>query len=456
VSLQTPAARPPALQRPLASYYLLLGSAGLLLFLGVVMVFSASSVRSLATYGSSSTIAVKQASYILVGVPLAMGLSRMPVRFWRMVATPSLLVALALLVLVLVPGVGRQVNGTQGWIPIAAGFNLQPADAARIALILWGADLLVRKQRLLGDWRHLFVPLLPVAGGMGLLIMLQPDMGMTVAMLIVVVALLWVAGTPMRYFGVLLAVLATAFSALALAAPYRVRRLTSFLDPFADAQDSGFQAVQSMYAIASGGLFGLGLGGSQAKWTGGLPETYTDFIFAIICEELGLVGALAVLLLIATLTYSGVRIAKRTRDPFVRLTASAITAVLAGQSLINLGGVVGLLPITGITLPLVSYGGSSMLTTLIALGILLSFARAEPGAAAALRARPSLLSRLRRSPHLPEQRPAQRTIGRTASRTSGRTTLAGTRPPAGRGDAVPPRPRTSGTPARTRRPVGRR
>jgi cell division protein FtsW len=453
VSLQTPAARPPVLQRPLASYYLLLGSAGLLLFLGVVMVFSASSVRSLATYGSSSTIAVKQAAYIAVGLPLAMAASRMPVRFWRAAAMPSLLLALTLLVLVLLPSVGKQVNGTQGWIPLPGGFNIQPADAARLALILWGADLLVRKQRLLGDWRHLFVPLLPVAAGMGVLIMLQPDMGMTVAMLIVVVSLLWVAGTPMRYFGVLMAVLVTAFSMLALAAPYRVRRLTSFLDPFADAQDSGFQAVQSMYAIASGGLFGLGLGGSQAKWTGGLPETYTDFIFAIVCEELGLVGALAVLMLFATLTYSGVRIAKRTRDPFVRLTASAITAVLAGQTLINLGGVVGLLPITGITLPLVSYGGSSMLTTLVALGILLSFARAEPGAAAALRARPSLLSRLRRSS---APVPAPRSAGRTAARTSGRITVPGTRPSAGRSDAVPPRPRTSGTPSRARRPVGRR
>jgi cell division protein FtsW len=426
-TLDAPAAaavRTPPLQRPLASYYLLLASSGLLLFLGLVMVFSASSVRSYDTYGSSSTIALKQAIFVAVGLPLAWGASRMSVRFWRSAALPSMLVATALLVAVLVPSIGKEVDGTQGWIPLPGGFNVQPGEAAKLALALWGADLLVRKSKLLREWRHLFVPLVPGAAVLAALIMLQPDMGMTVALLIVVVALLWVAGTPLRYFGVMCALLVTLFSMLAVAAPYRVRRLTSFLDPFADAQDSGFQAVQSMYAIASGGLFGLGLGGGQSKWSGGLPATYTDFIFAVICEELGLIGALAVLTLIATLTYSGVRIAKRTRDPFVRYAASAITAVLAGQSLINLGGVVGLLPITGITLPLVSFGGSSMLTTLVAIGILLSFARQEPGAQAALRSRPGVLGRLglRSAPA-----PAQRRASRTASRSARPTARAGGR-----------------------------
>ena len=436
VSAGTPplsAPKTPPLQRPLASYYLLLGSSGLLLFLGLVMVFSASSVRSYATYGSSSTIAMKQAIFIGVGLPLAWGASRMSVRFWRSLAVPGMLVSGGLLIAVLIPSIGREVDGTQGWIPLPGGFNLQPGEAAKLALTVWGADLLVRKQKLLREWRHLFLPLLPGAGVLAALIMLQPDMGMTVALLIVVVALLWVAGTPLRYFGVMCAVLVTVFTMLAVAAPYRMRRLTSFLDPFADAQDSGFQAVQSMYAIASGGLFGLGLGGGQSKWSGGLPATYTDFIFAVICEELGLVGALAVLTLIATLTYAGIRIAKRTRDPFIRYAAAAITAVLAGQSLINLGGVVGLLPITGITLPLVSFGGSSMLTTLLAVGMLLSFARQEPGAQAALRNRPSLLGRFGRgAAPAPAGRTAARTsrpATRTGSRGSVRTSSSG-RPPA--------------------------
>jgi len=429
--------RVPPLQRPLASYYLVLATSGLLLFLGLVMVFSASSVRSYATYGSSSTIAIKQAIFIGIGVPLAWAASRMPVRFWRSIATPALLVSTGLLVAVLVPGIGKEVDGTQGWIPLPGGFNVQPGEAAKLALVLWGADLLVRKQRLLGDWRHLFVPLVPAVAVLSLLLLLQPDLGMTTTLLIVLVALLWVAGAPLRYFGLMCGALATVFTVLALAAPYRVRRLTSFLDPFADAQDSGFQAVQSMYAIASGGFFGVGLGGGQSKWSGGLPATYTDFIFAVICEELGLVGALAVLALFATLTYAGVRIAKRTRDPFVRLAASAVTAVIAGQALINLGGVVGLLPITGLTLPLVSFGGSSMLTTLVAVGMLLSFARSEPGAEAALRARPGLLGLLRRrAPAAPPPRPASRTALRTT--------------------AAPPRPRSASAPARGRRPAGRR
>jgi cell division protein FtsW len=435
-------ARVPPLQRPLASFYLLLASSGLLLFLGLVMVFSASSVRSFAVTGSSSTLAVKQAIFIAIGLPLAYAASRAPVRFWRSVARPAMVVAVLLLVAVLTP-LGKEVDGTQGWIPLPGGFNLQPGEAAKLALTLWGADLLVRKQKLLRDWRHLFVPLLPGAALLGALIMLQPDMGMTVALLLVVVALLWVAGTPLRYFGILCGVLATLFTLLAVAAPYRMRRLTSFLDPFADAQDSGFQAVQSMYAIASGGMFGLGLGGGQSKWTGGLPATHTDFIFAVICEELGLVGALAVLTLIATFTYAGVRVAKRTRDPFVRYAATAVTAVFAGQSLINLGGVVGLLPITGITLPLVSFGGSSMLTTLVAVGMLLSFARHEPGAQAALRARPGLLGRSRAAA-LPRQRTASRAAARAASGGAGRPAAGTTgrpgsrpvrraRPPAGSG-----------------------
>jgi cell division protein FtsW len=434
--------RTPPLQRPLASYYLMLGSAGLLLFIGLVMVFSASNVRSYATYGSSSTIAINQAMYIALGLPMAIAASRMPVRFWRWIAYPALLGVVVLLVLVLVPGVGRNVDGATRWIPLPGGLNLQPSELAKLALALWGADLLARKHRLLGDWRHLLIPLVPVAFLLAGLIMLEPDMGTTMALLAVLVSLLWIAGTPLRYFAGFMGALVVASAFLAVAEPYRMARVTAFLDPFASAQGSGYQAVQGLYAISSGGLFGVGLGGSQSKWSGGLPNAHTDFIFAIICEELGLVGSLSVLVLIATMTYAGVRIAKRTRDPFVRLAASAVTCWLAAQSVINIGGVVGLLPITGIPLPLVSFGGSAMLPTLIAVGMLLSFARAEPGAEAALRARPSLLRRLRRpgAAAVPPPRPPSR----TAARSAGRSTDAAVRSRAASG------------PARGRRPAGRR
>jgi cell division protein FtsW len=387
--------RTPVLHRPLASYYLLLASAGMLLTIGLVMVFSASSVRSFATYGRSYDIAMNQAIYIALGLPCMYVASRMPVRFWRGIANPTLLLVIALLVLVLVPGVGRNVDGATRWIPLPGGFNLQPSELAKIALALWGADLLVRKQKLLGQWKHLFIPLLPVATLLALLIMLEPDMGTTMSLLSVLVALLWVAGTPLRYFALFMAVLIASAAALAVSAPYRMARVTAFLDPFADPLDGGYQAVQGLYAISSGGLFGVGLGASQSKWSGGLPNAHTDYIFAVVGEELGLLGTFTVLLLIATLTYAGVRIARRTDDPFVRLAASGVTGWLAGQSVINLGAVVGLLPITGIPLPLVSFGGSAMIPTLVAVGMLLSFARGEPGAAAALRRRPGPLSWLR-------------------------------------------------------------
>jgi len=381
------AAAPRALQRPLASYYLVLASTTALLVIGLVMVFSASSVRSYATYHSSYAIALKQAIFMGVGIPLMWVASRLPVKVWRALGAPLLLAALAGLVLVLVPGIGRNVDGGTRWIPMPGGFNIQPSELAKLALLLWGADLLVRKKKLLGEWKHLFVPLVPVTGLAAFLIMLEPDMGTTLATLAIVVALLWVVGTPLRYFGAFLGVLVGLGTALAIAEPYRLARLTSFLHPFRDPHFTGYQAVQGLYALSSGGWFGLGLGASREKWAGGLPNAHTDFVFAIIGEELGLLGTLAVLLLFATLTYAGVRIAKRATDPFARLAATGVTAWLSVQAFINIGAVVGLLPITGIPLPLISFGGSAMIADLVAIGLLLSLARAEPGAAQALAAR---------------------------------------------------------------------
>ncbi len=353
------------------------------------MVFSASSVKAYADTGSSYSVALRQAVYIVVGLPLMWAASRVPVRLWRLAGYPLLLGAVALLVLVLVPGVGRNVDGAVRWIALPGGTNLQPSELAKFALALWGADLLVRKRRLLGDWRHLFVPLLPVAVLVLGLIMLEPDMGTTLATTAVVVALLWVVGTPLRYFAGLMGGFVAAACLLAVAEPYRVARLISFLDPCSEQHrlDGGFQACQGLLAMGSGGLFGLGLGASREKWAGGLPNAHTDFVFAIIGEELGLLGSLAVLVLFATLVYGGVRVAKRSADPFARLASAGVTAWLATQAIINIGAVVGLLPITGIPLPLVSYGGSALLITLVAIGMLLAFARREPGAPEALAAR---------------------------------------------------------------------
>ncbi|HUR13160.1 MAG TPA: putative lipid II flippase FtsW [Mycobacteriales bacterium] len=379
--------RTSVLQRPLASYYLVVVTTGLLLAIGFVMVLSASSVRSYSTYGSSYTIAIKQGTFIAIGLPLMWLASRLPVRFYRLAAAPLLLASIGLLVLVLVPGIGHGTHGARRWISLPAGFNLQPSELAKLALVLWGADLLVRKKKLLRDWKHLLVPLVPVACLLAMLIMLEPDMGTTIVVLGILMALLWVVGTPMRVFGVLLTATFSLGALLAVAEPYRLRRLVSFLDPCAAHQrlHEGYQACQGLQAMTSGGWFGLGLGASREKWVGGLPKPYTDFVYAIVGEELGLLGTLTVLLLFATVVYAGFRIANRTKDPFARLAAAGITVWIAAQALVNIGTVVGLVPVTGIPLPLISFGGSALVLNLVALGILLSFARTEPGAEAALR-----------------------------------------------------------------------
>ncbi len=428
-----PVPRTAALHRPLASYYLVLASTGLLLALGLVMVLSASSVRSYATYHSSYTIALKQGIFIAVGLPAMWLSSRLPVRVWRLAATPLLLASFVLLVLVLVPGVGRRVDGATRWIPLPGGFNLQPSELAKLGLALWGADLLVRKHKLLGEWKHLFVPLLPAVCALGTLVMLEPDMGTTIVIMSVALGLLWVVGTPSRYFGTLLAAVVGLAVVLAVADPYRLQRLTSFLHPFNDKLVTGYQAVQGLYALSSGGWLGLGLGASREKWSGGLPNAHTDYVFAIIGEELGLLGTLTVLLLFATLIYAGIRIAKRTTDPFSRLAATGITAWLAAQALVNIGAVVGLLPITGIPLPLISFGGSALVPTLVAIGLLLSVARREPGAPAALAARQSRVQQLfgrvhRRRPPAAPSRP-QRPGGRPSRANAARSIPRGSRRP---------------------------
>jgi cell division protein FtsW len=412
-------ARQAVLQRPLASYHVLLTTTLLLVGIGIVMVFSAASVRDYADTGSSFSTASKQAVFVGLGLPLMWLASRMPVSFWRALAYPALLGALLLLVVVLVPGIGHRVNGAQSWIPIGGGFNLQPAELAKLAVVLWGADLLVRKKKLLREWKHMAMPLLPVGGLVLGLVLLQPDLGTAVVIAAAVVGLLWVVGAPLRYLGALMGALLGIGVLLALSSPHRVERLMSFRDPFADAGDTGYQAVQGLYALSSGGWFGVGLGASREKWTGGLPEAHTDFVFAIIGEELGLLGTLTVLLLFATLVYAGVRIAQRATDPFVRLAASGVTAWIGCQAVINIGAVVGMLPITGLPLPLVSYGGSALLITLLGLGMLLSFARVEPGAPQALAARRGRgpLQRLlhpRAAVGVPAQRtPSRRPVSRT-------------------------------------------
>jgi len=375
----TALAKLPLLERPLASYYLLGSSAGLLLLLGLVMVLSASNVRSFEAFGSSYTIFVRQATWMGIGLPVLLAASRMPVRLFRRVAYPLMAVSLLLLLAVLSP-LGVTSNGAQRWVGVGS-LTLQPSELAKLALVLWSADLLTRKRRLLGDWKHLIIPIVPMAVLIGGLIMLQPDMGTTIVVFSVLFVVLWVVGTPGRVYGGLLGVIALIGTILAVIEPYRLERLLSYRDPFDNATGSGWQAVHGIYALSSGGWWGEGLGASREKWPDLLPASYTDFILAIIGEELGLLGCLLVVLLFGVFGYAGLRVAHRTDNHFVRLAAAGSTGWILTQAVVNMGAVVGLLPITGIPLPLVSFGGSSLVPTMLSIGMLLAFARSEPAAA---------------------------------------------------------------------------
>jgi cell division protein FtsW len=265
--------------------------------------------------------------------------------------------------------------------------QLQPSEFAKLAFVLWGADLLARKEKLrqLTDWRQLLIPLLPGAGILSMLVMLGDDLGTTFLLLIIFLALLWVIGTPARLFAGILALMAFVLIILIMVEPYRMQRITGFLNPQGQASAAAYQPLQGRYALGSGGWFGVGLGASKAKW-GWVPNSTTDFIFAIIGEELGLVGTVCVAMLYGGLAYAGLRIARRVPDTFMRLAAAAATAWIVVQALVNIGAVIGLLPITGVPLPLVSEGLSSLIVTMAALGMLMSFAKREPGASQALAA----------------------------------------------------------------------
>ena len=370
-----------SLDRPFTSYHLVLGVGGLLLALGLVMVLSASSVYALELYGSSYALALKQLMWVAVGLPIAAVASRLPQRILRALVYPALLASIALLALTFTP-LGVEVNGNRNWLSFGGPFLLQPSEAAKLALVLWGADLLARKEKLLHEWKHLMIPFVPVCGIVLALVLGQSDLGTSLVLFSIVLVVLFVVGTPMRFFVLFVLGVGGIVTYLAVSAPHRFDRLTAFLDPFSDYRDSGWQAAHSLFALGTGGWWGVGIGNSREKW-GSLPEAHTDFIYAVIGEELGLAGTLVVLALFTTLTFAAVRIALRTQDTFTRLATAGIAGWLTSQALVNMGAVLGLLPIAGIPLPLVSYGGSAMLPTLFALGLLLSFARNEPAARAA-------------------------------------------------------------------------
>jgi cell division protein FtsW len=364
---------------------LLVATVAVLNVVGVVMVLSASSVASLTDYGSPWYFFFRQLIWTALGLAAFVFAIRFDYRSWRRLIRPLLVVSAALLVVVLVPGVGIYVSGSRRWLG-AGIFRFQPSEIAKLALLLYSADLVSRRAGELHDWRRVVRPVVLVLGGFTLLVMREPDLGSALVLALVVVAVLVAGGVRPRHLAVVGAGTVSIVMFLALLEPYRRVRMLTFLHPFADSTNAGYQISQSLIALGSGGLTGVGLGAGRAKWNF-LPNAHTDFIFAIIGEELGLIGCCLVIALFVAFGVLGTRAALRAPDRFGALVAAGVTMWVVGQAVVNIGAVVGLLPVTGIPLPFVSFGGSALITTMLASGMLVNIARQGRGAPARTAAR---------------------------------------------------------------------
>jgi cell division protein FtsW len=351
-----------------------------LVLIGLIMTFSASFVDA-AQVGDPFGVFRRQLLWAGIGgvaFVLAAGLDH---RVWRALGWGLLLISTAGLVLVLVPGVGLTEGGSTRWLAIGS-IPVQPSEGAKLALALWLADVNARKREhgvpLEERRAHLLVPAMPVLAVLAVLVMLEPDLGTTLLLGLIVFLVLLIEGVSLRLVGVLGGAGAVLGAIAAIVEPYRFARIAGWLHPTEDPLGSGYQLLQSYYALGTGGWFGVGLGAGRGKWHF-VPNPETDFIFAIIGEELGLVGALTVLGLFSGLLVLGLRISRNAPDHFGRVVSFVVVGWIVGQAVVNVGAVTGLLPITGVTLPLVSVGGTSLLVTLIALGIVVSIARGAGG-----------------------------------------------------------------------------
>ena len=366
------------LAKPVNHLYMLLISAGALSFLGLIMVFSASSIHAIDTRGSALSIVIRQFVFLLVSIPCAMYLAKLGLPTWEKVARFGFIIATLILAILIIPGVGKTVNGNTNWIDFKI-FDVQPSEFAKFFMILWASNQLARRE-LNGRFDTNVMKLITPAFVIILfLVMVGNDLGTASVIAMILVGLLFISGIKLRILGSLTAIGAVALTALIVTSGYRSKRFLVFLDPFApeDYKDLGWQPAHSLLGLASGGLFGVGLGGSRQKW-GNLPEAHTDFIFSVIGEELGLVGTLATLILIGALVYSIFRIALRAQDPMSRYACAGIATWIAVQSFLNIGSATSMLPVVGVTLPLVSYGGSALATTICALGFVAGTALRDP------------------------------------------------------------------------------
>jgi len=360
-----------------ANYVLLLGITLFMVVFGLVMVLSSSSVDSHVDDDNFFAKFWSQGSYALIGVPLMLLVSRLPARFWRVWAWPVLGFTCLLQVLVVATPLGWGINGNRNWLTLGP-VTFQPSEMIKIALVVWLGFFLAAKADRIGEWRYSLFPALLVSFVAVGLVMLGNDLGTVMILVFIVLGALFFAGTPLRHLvatGVVVAGLAVV---LALASPSRLTRLMSFFQPHAqDFMSDGWQIQNGFFALASGGVFGVGLGNSESKWRW-LPAADTDFIFAVIGEELGLIGALLVLALFVMLTVVFVRIVRQSPSMQGRVTTAAVMVWIVGQGLVNIAVVLGVLPVLGVPLPLISAGGTALISSLIAIGIVLSFARERP------------------------------------------------------------------------------
>lgn len=354
---------------------LLAMTVGALAFFGLLMVMSASAVSALEKSGSAFFIFWRQLIMAAVGLIALVFLSRRDYHDLRRWAGPLAIATAVLLALVLVPGIGASAGGASRWIGWGS-VGFQPSELAKFATLVFGAFALTRPGINTESIRDYVIPTIPVVGLFAVEVMLQPDMGTTVSIGIGLLVILWVAGMPWRAWFAFTGLAAVGALVMAFSEDYRRRRMLAFLNPWADAGDTGYHSVQSLIAIGSGGWTGLGLGAGRQKWLF-LPNAHTDFVFAVVGEELGFLGCVTLLLLFALFGYLGFRIAANAPDRFGRILAAGITGWVCIQALINVGVTTGRLPVTGVPLPFVSAGGSALVVGLAAVGVLMSVARAS-------------------------------------------------------------------------------
>jgi cell division protein FtsW len=358
-----------------------------LVLLGIIMILSASSVASFATYGSSFMFFKRQLLWAALGIVAFVFFARLDYRRLKGSGYFLYAVVVALLLAVLVPGLGVTVGGSSRWLSLGP-LSFQPSEIAKLALVLFAADVFSRKpERSFDSFAHTAIPLIPALGCLAMLVILQPDLGTTMVLGLIGIGMLFIAGAPLRYVAPIASAGAAFAAVAAVAEPYRRARIFAFLNPWADPFNTGYQTIQSLIALGSGGWLGVGLGASRQKWSY-IPNAHTDFIYAILGEEMGLFGTLIVLALFGFLAYMGVRTARRAPDRFGMLLAAGIVIWVTFQAIINMGAVTAALPITGVPLPLVSFGGTSLLILLAGMGVLVNVAYQGESPRPELRKRP--------------------------------------------------------------------